>query len=79
MKNYREVIHLAVFSGYNMFASIVADRIRFTETGDVFLYNGGVIVGHILPESAGNLIIDMKWTNVSDGVTTFFLNYWLNV
>ena len=78
MKNYREVIRLSIFSGPILLASVEGDAIKFDKYGDVFIYTGKRIVGHVPAESVGKLAIDSKRVIVFNGYTVFHVNYWLN-
>ena len=79
MKNYRESIYLAIFFGNDLIATISADAIKFTTSGDVFLYSGGFVVGHVTRENVDKLRISKKWVHVSRGASVFHINYWLDV
>lgn len=77
MKNYREFIHIAIFSGTVLIAGMDGDKLKFDNEGHVFLYRDGVIVAHF-PNGVWDkaTLISKRTVNGMYG-TVFQMNYWI--
>lgn len=77
MKNYREFINIAIFSGSDLIVSIDGDKIKF-EDAHVFLYRDNVIVAHFPKCVWDKAILNAKWTDERAKESVFYLNYWID-
>ena len=78
MKNYREFINIAIFSGTTLIASINGDALKFDEW-HVFLYCNNVIVADFPRDFFDKAVINAKWSVERAKETVFYSNYWIDI
>ena len=77
MKNYREFIHVSVFSGTNQVVAIDADKIKFDDDGYVWLYRNDVELARFPSGVWEHASIIGKWIGECSNETVFHMNYWI--